>query len=39
MIINYIENQKEYHQNTSFEVEYKDLLKSHGVEFDEKYLW
>lgn len=39
MIINYIENQKEHHQNASFEVEYKDLLKSHGVEFDEKYLW
>lgn len=39
MIINYIENQKEHHQNVSFEVEYKDLLKSHGVEFDEKYLW
>lgn len=39
MIINYIENQKEHHQNASFEAEYKDLLKSHGVEFDEKYLW
>lgn len=39
MIINYIENQKEHHQNVSFEAEYKDLLKSHGVEFDEKYLW
>jgi len=39
MIINYIKNQKEYHQNESFEIEYKNLLISHGVEFDEKYLW
>lgn len=39
MIINYIKNQKEHHKNESFEDEYKNLLKSHGVEFDEKYLW
>ncbi|SHK28527.1 IS200/IS605 family transposase [Chryseobacterium polytrichastri] len=39
MIINYIKNQKEHHENESFEVEYKNLLKSNGVEFDEKYLW
>ncbi|KMQ64248.1 transposase [Chryseobacterium sp. FH2] len=39
MIINYIKNQKEHHKNESFEVEYKNLLKSHGIEFDEKYLW
>ncbi|GAA4161620.1 IS200/IS605 family transposase [Chryseobacterium ginsenosidimutans] len=39
MIINYIKNQKEHHKNESFEDEYKNLLKSHRVEFDEKYLW
>jgi REP element-mobilizing transposase RayT len=39
MITNYIKNQKEHHKNESFEVEYKNLLISHGVEFDEKYLW
>lgn len=39
MIINYIKNQKEHHKNESFEDEYKSLLKPHGVEFDEKYLW
>jgi REP element-mobilizing transposase RayT len=38
-IINYIKNQKEHHKNESFEDEYKNLLISHGVEFDEKYLW
>lgn len=39
MIINYIKNQKEHHKTESFEDEYKNLLKSHGVDFDEKYLW
>ncbi|CAD7816429.1 hypothetical protein CHRY9390_03167 [Chryseobacterium aquaeductus] len=39
MIMSYIKNQKEHHKNESFEVEYKNLLKSNRVEFDEKYLW
>jgi len=39
MIINYIKNQKDHHKNESFEDEYKNLLKSNGIEFDEKYLW
>lgn len=39
VIINYIKNQKEHHKTESFEDEYKNLLKFHGVEFDEKYLW
>lgn len=39
MIISYIKKQKEHHKSESFEAEYKNLLKSHGVEFDEKYLW
>lgn len=39
MIINYINNQKEHHENESFEIEYKNLLQSNGVQFDEKYLW
>lgn len=39
IIVNYIKNQKEHHKTESFEDEFKNLLKSHGVEFDEKYLW
>lgn len=39
IIVNYIKNQKEHHKTESFEDEYKNLLNSHGVEFDEKYLW
>lgn len=39
MIINFIKNQKEHHKKENLEDEYKNLLKTHGIEFDEKYLW
>lgn len=39
MIINYIKNQKQHHKKENYEVEYKNLLTSQGIEFDEKYLW
>jgi hypothetical protein len=35
----YIRNQGEHHRQVSFEEEYKDLLRLHGISFDEKYLW
>ncbi|MDM7922931.1 MAG: IS200/IS605 family transposase [Pyrinomonadaceae bacterium] len=35
----YIRRQKEHHQDRTFEEEYIALLKRHGVEFDERYLW
>lgn len=38
-IINYIKNQKKHHQKENFEDEYKNILKSNGIDFDEKYLW
>lgn len=38
-VINYIKNQKEHHKHESFENEYKNLLQTNGIEFDEKYLW
>ena len=38
-IINYIKNQKEHHQNETFEAEYKRLLTEQGIQYDEKYLW
>ena len=36
---NYIRNQKAHHAHQSFEDEYKELLRLHKVEFDEKYIW
>ena len=35
----YIRNQEAHHSRISFEEEFKALLKSHRIEFDEKYLW
>jgi len=36
---NYIRNQEAHHSRNSFEEEFKALLTSHGIEFEEKYLW
>lgn len=35
----YIENQATHHQKVSFKEEYVALLKAHGIEYDERYLW
>jgi predicted flavoprotein YhiN len=39
IISNYIKNQKEHHKAFSFEEEYRALLKEHGIEWDEKYIF
>lgn len=38
-VIKYIQNQREHHLKQSFEDEYIDLLKLHGIDYDEKYLF
>ena len=38
-VVRYIRNQAQHHARISFESEFLALLKRHGVEFDEKYLW
>lgn len=38
-VIKYIQNQEEHHKRFDFREEFLKLLKSHEVEFDEKYLW
>ncbi len=35
----YIRNQKEHHKVRSFRSEFLSLLKSHGIEYDERYIW
>ena len=37
-LIHYIKNQKEHHQLKCFKEEYIDLLREHGIDFNEKYL-
>lgn len=37
-LIEYVKNQEEHHQGKSFTDEYMELLKIHGIDFDEKYV-
>ncbi len=39
MIVNYIKNQKDHHNKSSFEEEYRELLREHGIEWDERYIF
>jgi putative transposase len=36
---NYIENQEQHHREMSFQDEFRGLLKRHGIQYDERYLW
>jgi REP element-mobilizing transposase RayT len=38
-VIRYIVNQEQHHRRISFQNEFLALLKSHHVEFDERYIW
>lgn len=38
ILIEYIKNQEEHHKVHSFKEEYLDLLKEHGITFEEKYV-
>ena len=38
-LINYARNQEEHHRKKSFREEYIQLLKDHGIEFREEYLF
>jgi hypothetical protein len=37
-VINYIKNQEEHHRKVNFEEEYKQLLREHGVPFDDRFI-
>src|SRR5262245_16210657 len=38
-VLSYIQNQRQHHQTQTFQDEYLEFLKKHGVEYDERYLW
>ncbi len=35
----YIRNQEKHHRKMTFQEEFVALLKKHGIEYDERYLW
>jgi putative transposase len=38
-VLQYIEEQQEHHRTRTFQEEYRELLRKHGVDFDERYVW
>lgn len=38
-VIAYIQNQRKHHEKRSFQDEYRDFLRKHDIEYDERYLW
>ena len=38
-VLEYVETQEEDHRLRSFQEEYREFLRKHGVEFDERYVW
>jgi REP element-mobilizing transposase RayT len=37
-VVRYIQSQEKHHRKMTFEEEFKELLRKHGVEFDERYM-
>ena len=35
----YIANQEEHHKKMTFQEEFRELCKRHGIEIDERYVW
>ncbi|HBS87830.1 MAG: transposase [Bacteroidetes bacterium GWF2_38_335] len=39
VVIKYIENQHEHHEEKSFQDEFRSFLKKYKIEYDERYVW
>jgi REP element-mobilizing transposase RayT len=35
----YVNKQQEQHRTRTFQEEYRELLRKHGIDFDERYVW
>lgn len=38
-VIDYVDRQAEHHQRYTFQEEFRELCRRHGVEIDERYVW
>ncbi len=38
-VIEYIQKQEEHHKKTDFKTEFREFLKRHEIEYDERYVW
>ncbi len=39
VVLKYIEGQQKHHRTRTFQEEYRELLRKHAVDFDERYVW
>jgi len=38
-VLEYVRAQEQHHRTRTFQEEYRELLRKHGLEFDERYMW
>ena len=38
-VLQYVDTQQEHHRTHTYQEEYRELLRWHGIEFDEGYVW
>ena len=38
-VLQYIDKQQQHHRTRIFQEEYHELLRKHGIDFDERYVW
>ncbi len=38
-VLHYVKTQEEHHRHRTFQEEYREFLRRHGVAFDERYVW
>jgi REP element-mobilizing transposase RayT len=38
-VVSYIQRQREHHQKKTFQEEYLEFLRRHGIEYNERYVW
>lgn len=38
-VVQYLNGQKEHRRTCTFQEEYRALLRKHGIDFDERYVW
>jgi putative transposase len=38
-VLEYVDTQQDHHRTRTFQDEYRELLRKHGVDFDERYVW
>ena len=38
-VLDYVKAQQQHHRTRIFQEEYRELLRKHGIDFDERYVW